>query len=88
MFRRGYNQLKKNYSELLDEKDLEEAFSNGDESTGKTRNSILIAGGIIFVIWIGCLVWLYTKVHGINLGEQICLLFTSWSTSTTELPQQ
>lgn len=89
MFIRGYNQLKKYYSGLLDGKDLEEAFANGDESVNKTRDSILIAGGIILVIWIGCLVWLYTNVHGINIAEQIRLLFSACSASSTEqLPQQ
>ena len=50
-FSRGYNEIKRNYSDLLDKNDLLRAFDN-DRAIKHVRNSIIIASSITTIIWI------------------------------------
>ncbi|MDD7256381.1 hypothetical protein [Bullifex porci] len=58
----GYNRLKDNYKDLLEEKDLNKAFGN-DEVKNKAKKQIIRDAIIVSVIWIAFLVamvWFFT----------------------------
>lgn len=61
-FRNGYNQLKSNYREVFDEKDMENAFER-DKVIKEARHKIVIAAIVIGVVWIGFLIAIYCFVN-------------------------
>lgn len=61
-FKNGYNQLKSNYEEVFDEKDMENAFEQ-DKVIKKAKQKIIIAAVIIGVIWLAFLFIIYCFVN-------------------------
>jgi hypothetical protein len=61
----GYKQLKDNYKEVLDEKDLEKAF-NDDNVIKKAKRKIIISSMIIGVVWIIFLIIIYYFINQVG----------------------
>jgi hypothetical protein len=61
-FKVGYNQLKDNYKEVLDERDLENAFKK-DIVIKDARRKIIISAIVIGVVWIGFLIAVHYFVN-------------------------
>lgn len=65
-FRNSYEQLRSSYKEVLDKKDLDNAFDN-DKVIKKARNKIIVAAIVIAFVWICFLGSIYYFVN--NVGQ-------------------
>jgi hypothetical protein len=61
-FRAGYDQLKSNYKEVLDEKDMENAFDQ-HLILKHAKCKIIVAAVIIGAVWIGFLISIYCFIN-------------------------
>jgi hypothetical protein len=61
-FRTSYNQLKSNYKEVLDERDMDNAFEQ-DKVIKEARTKIIIAAVVIGVVWVSFLIVIYCFVN-------------------------
>lgn len=61
-FKAGYNQLKSNYKEIFDEKDMKNTFEQ-DKVIKDAKRKIIIAAIAIGVVWIGFLIVIYYFVN-------------------------
>jgi hypothetical protein len=64
-FKAGYKQLKANYKDVLDEKDLVNAFNN-DSVIKKAKWKIIISAIIIGVVWIAFLTAIYYFINQVG----------------------
>ncbi len=61
-FRMSYNQLKSNYKEILDKRDMENTFEQ-DKVIKEAKTKIITAAVVIGIVWIGFLIVIYCFVN-------------------------